>query len=241
LDFHQVDGIATRNEFTIGKLDYGMYTIISFVVFLNGSPLGFFTTSIGLRQGFPLSPFLFMLVAEGLSLLIKDARWRGVLKGVKVSNSMNIMHLLFFDDVLMFGDGTSQELRSLRIILDLYCKAIGMELNLRKSCMLLNYIPMDASNQIKDIMSITCNEFEQGFKYLGFYLKPNKYRFEDWLWLYKKIEVRILVWVNMCLSRGGYLVLIKVVLESIPVYWTSTAKVSTNILTKIRKKCFGFL
>jgi hypothetical protein len=43
---------------------------------------------------------------------------------------------------------------------------------------------------IKDIMPITCIEFEQGFKYLVFYLKPNKYHFEDWLWLYKKIEAK---------------------------------------------------
>jgi hypothetical protein len=96
----------------------------------------------------PSIPLPFFLVANGLSLLIKDARRRGVLKGVKVSNFVNITHLLFFDDVLLFGDGTSQELRSLRTILDLYCKAMGMELNLRKSCMLLNCIPMDVSNQL---------------------------------------------------------------------------------------------
>jgi hypothetical protein len=88
----------------------------------------------------------------------------------------------------VFRDGTSQELRSLRTILDLYCKATVTELNLTKSRMLSNCISMDISNQIKDIVPITCIEFEQGFKYLGFYLKPNKYHFEDWLWLYKKIN-----------------------------------------------------
>jgi hypothetical protein len=57
----------------------------------------------GLRQGFPLSPFLFLLVAEGLSKLICNTRRSGELKGLKVSPSEVLSHLLFIDDVLLFG------------------------------------------------------------------------------------------------------------------------------------------
>ena len=57
----------------------------------------------------------------------------------------------------------------------------------------------------------------KGFKYLGFSLKPNAYAFQDWLWLYKKIESRITLWADRFLSKGGRLVLLKVVLQSIPV------------------------
>jgi hypothetical protein len=49
-------------------------------------------------------------------------------------------------------------------------------------------------------------------------MKPNKYRFEDRLWLYKKIEARILISINRGLSRGVSLLLISIVLESIPIY-----------------------
>ena len=74
----------------------------------------------------------------------------------------------------------------------------------------------------------------EGFKYLGFLLKPNAYSFKDWIWLYKKIEGKIGCWENKFLSRGGRLVLLKVVLQSIHVYWALIAYIPKGILQKIR-------
>ena len=61
------------------------------------------------------------------------------------------------------------------------------------------------------------------------------------MWLYKKIENRINIWENRSLSRGGRLILLKAVLQSIIVYWASIAYIPKGILTKIRKLCFSFL
>ena len=71
---------------------------------------------------------------------------------------------------------------------------------------------------------------DEGFKYLGFVLNPNAYSFEDWMWLYKKIEGRIGCWTYKFLSRGGRLVLLKAVLQSIPVYWATIAYIPKGIL-----------
>lgn len=54
------------------------------------------------------------------------------------------------------------------------------------------------------------------------------------MWLYKKVDARITIWVNRLLSRGGRLVLFKSMLESILVYWASIVVVPKGILTKIR-------
>jgi hypothetical protein len=54
----------------------GRLNLVFFSVLINGSPFGFFTASRGLRQGCSLFPFLFLLVVEGLSILIKEARMR---------------------------------------------------------------------------------------------------------------------------------------------------------------------
>jgi hypothetical protein len=56
----------------------------SYSVLINGEANDFFKSGRGIRQGFPLSPLLFILVMEGLSLLLKDTQSKGKLSGIKV-------------------------------------------------------------------------------------------------------------------------------------------------------------
>lgn len=76
---------------------------VSFSILLNGTPYGFFKPLRGLRQGDPLSPFLFILGAKVLSRLFAQAEGRGELHGIKVARqSSTISHLLFADDLMVF-------------------------------------------------------------------------------------------------------------------------------------------
>ena len=84
-------------------------------------------------------------------------------------------------------------------------------------------------------------ELEAGLKYLGFQLKPNDYRKKDCTWLISKLEKKLKVWSHKWLSSAGRLVLIKSVLEAIPVYWISLSWIPKGILEKARKICFSYL
>ena len=84
----------------------GCISSSTFAVLVNGMPTNFFPASRGIRQGCPLSPLLFILVIEGLSLLISDARRHGLICGVKITSSLALTHLLFVDDVILLGMGT---------------------------------------------------------------------------------------------------------------------------------------
>lgn len=77
----------------------------NFPVLINGSPTSFLKSSRGLRQRFSSSPFIFLLVVEGLSHLILKAQEEGILKGIKVVDQLSLLHFLFVDDVLIFGEG----------------------------------------------------------------------------------------------------------------------------------------
>jgi hypothetical protein len=79
----------------------GCVSSATFSVLVNGEASPFFHSGRGLRQGCPLSPLLFILVMEGLSLLLKLGQSQGNLTGVKVSRLIKILHLLFVDDVLI--------------------------------------------------------------------------------------------------------------------------------------------
>jgi hypothetical protein len=81
----------------------------------------------------------------------------------------------------------------------------------------------------------------EGFKYLGFFLKIDRYRSADWTWLLEKYERRINHWCSRWLSLGGRLVLTKAVLESQPVYWLALANLPTSIFKQIRQLIYSFL
>ena len=111
-----------------------------------------------------------------------------------------------------------------------------MLVNIEKYMIVHNECLVGLSQESKEILSYPTIPMCDGFKYLGFFLKPNSYGFQDWIWLYKKVEARVSSWENKFLSRGGRLVLIKAFLQSIPVFWASIAYIPKGILTKIRKK-----
>jgi hypothetical protein len=81
----------------------------------------------------------------------------------------------------------------------------------------------------------------QGFKYLGYHLKPGATKSEDWCWLVEKFERKIGFWCNKWLSLGGRFVLVKTVLESLSIFWMSLERIPCNILAKLRKLSFNFL
>ena len=161
----------------------GCVSIENFYVLINGSPLGFFGASRGIRQGFPLSPLLFLLIIEGLSHLIGKAKSDGKIYGIKLSPSLVFSHLLFVDDAIIFGMGTLEEWKEYKEILNLFCVASGMRFNLEKYYFLSNYIFKDTSKVITDILPYKMDLIDKGFKYMGFWLKHLGYVANDWHWI----------------------------------------------------------
>ena len=81
---------------------------VSFSILVSGEPRGNFTPKKGLCQGDPLSPYLFLLCAEGLHSLLQQAESSGAIKGVSLcSAAPKISHLFFADDSLLFCRATS--------------------------------------------------------------------------------------------------------------------------------------
>ena len=107
-------------------------TTVSFSVLINGVASPFFHVERGLRQGCPMSPLLLLLVAEGLSRSLREAKRLGSLKSIRISQQLHITHLLFVDDVLILCSGSVRDTNTIFYILELFSKATGMEINSRK-------------------------------------------------------------------------------------------------------------
>jgi hypothetical protein len=97
---------------------------VSFSVLFNGERTEFFNPSQGIRQGDPLSPYLFLLAAEGFSCFLQHRETSGTLEGLVVANvAPPINHLLFPDDSLLFFKANQETVTKLETTLDLYCMA----------------------------------------------------------------------------------------------------------------------
>ncbi|WMV13963.1 hypothetical protein MTR67_007348 [Solanum verrucosum] len=120
-----MDGVLIANEAVDSRNNQKKPEMVErFSVLINGNPAGFFQTQRGLRQGDPLSPFLFLITMEGLNNMIKAANLRGWLRGFDVAREgterLEVTHLQYADDTLIFCDAEEEQLKYLRVILVLF-------------------------------------------------------------------------------------------------------------------------
>ena len=107
----------------------------SFSILINGSSTGFFPSSRGLRQGDPLSPYLFVIGMEALSCMINRAVDDNYISGSRVAigrgEDMSISHLLYADDTLIFCEADLDQLKFLSWILMWFEAMVGLKINLK--------------------------------------------------------------------------------------------------------------
>lgn len=122
----------------------------SYSVLRNGEPRGFITLSRGMKQGDPLSPYLFLLCAEGLSALIRRVEETQSIHGI-LSSAQGVRNsrLLFADDSLLFCHATVGECQNLMYILQEYEEASSQANNRQKTSLFFN---RNKGSQVKVII-----------------------------------------------------------------------------------------
>ena len=112
----------------------------SFSVLGNGSPTGFFRSSRGLRQGDPLSPYLFVIEMEAPSCMLKRVVEGNFIFGCRFSGrdggDIVISHLLYVDDTILFCEANYEQLMYLRWTLMWFEAFSGLKINLNKSAII---------------------------------------------------------------------------------------------------------
>ena len=144
-------------------------TMVIFAALINGSSSSFFTIGRGLRQWCPVSSFLFLLLDEGLSHFILAANNVGSFKGIPISEVLFITHLLFVDDILIFCDGTHQDISKLKEGLQLLRVDIGMLVNDYKSTISYSNLDDRDIRWHSSLFSFKSLRLEDRLKYLVFF------------------------------------------------------------------------
>ena len=107
----------------------GCLSSVSYAILVNGNAKGWVKATRGLRQGDPISPFLFTIVVDVLR-----AEKRSILEGFRVGrNRCMVSHLQFPDDTIFFANSSEEELQTLKSLLLVFGQISGLKVNLDKS------------------------------------------------------------------------------------------------------------
>ncbi|MFS7997684.1 putative RNA-directed DNA polymerase [Helianthus anomalus] len=202
-------------------------------VLVNGSPTMEFVCSRGLRQGDPLSPFLFLIAMEALSGMMKKASDVGLFRGISIGNGLTLSHLLYADDVIFLGEWSESNIRNLHRILRCFYMCSGLKVNLSK-CSLYG-IGVEDHEVARLANFLNCKVGSFPFKYLGLYVGANMNLVRNWKPIVDLFKVRLSIWKAKTLSYGGRITLIKSVLSSLPTYFFSLYRAPTQVLKQLER------
>jgi len=158
----------------------------SISVLINGSPSRPFKMGRGIRQGDPLSPFLFVLMAEVLNKMIQRAVSSGLFKGLTVSNGeIQLSHLQLADDTLVFCEAKEQYVRLIKGIFLSYQVFSGLCVNYKKSALVV--VGKDDAWIAKVEVMLGCSRVQLPINYLGIPLGVNMRRASSWQSIIDKV------------------------------------------------------
>ncbi|OAE26836.1 hypothetical protein AXG93_1429s1010 [Marchantia polymorpha subsp. ruderalis] len=233
----------TMNKCGLGQqftaLVKGLTVGASTAVHINGAKTYRFPVGRGVRQGCPLAPLLFVLATQPLMAEMKLSFQAGRLRGYQVGETVILDYSLFADDMGVFIDDSFESFQELRVVLAKYEGSSGARLNLSKSSILL--LGMDRP---PDWLPLTgCALMQRGEinKYLGAPtgLEVSKHQQDDFCT--QKISKTLGGWELRLLSFEARVVLLQVVLQAQPTFYTSIIRLAATTCRKVEQLYRHFL
>eukprot|EP00253_Pinus_taeda_P012046 PITA_12046 len=209
-------------------------------ILVNGAPSFPFTPLRGIRQGDSLSPFLFVILMEGLNRTIAKKKAEGSIKGLQPIRSLPATtHQQFVDDTMLHGTPTVKEVVAYRGILDLFSQAFGMEINFSKSTIFFFNTHQAVQAHLSQLLGFRIGSLPS--KYLGAPMTLKPWQKIHWEKVLANMKKRCSHWTNRALNLAGRLILTKAVLQEIPQYLLSMLPTPKGILQQMRNIQRSFL
>ena len=189
---------------------------VQYRVLINGQPRGCIVLHRGLRQGDPLSPYLFILCTEALIVNIKKTERGQQLTGMKVARVCpSISHLLFADDSLFFCKAQKEECQIILMILKEYEAVSGQLINFDKSSIQFGHrIEESVRQELRDILDVQ-NIGGMG-SYLGLPENMRRSKIQVFSFVQDRLNNRVNGWSFKFFTKGRKEVIIKSVITTLP-------------------------
>ncbi|GJU35124.1 RNA-directed DNA polymerase, eukaryota, reverse transcriptase zinc-binding domain protein [Tanacetum coccineum] len=190
-------------------------------ILINGSPTEEFQFFKGLKQGDPLSPFLFILIMESLHLSFQRVVDAGLFTGININSSLTLSHMFYADDAVFLGQWNDRNIDTLFNVLECFFRVSGLRINMSKSKIMRVHVEGDL---VKNVASkLGCLILKTPFTYLGTKVGGKMSRVQEWQEVVDKVKARLSKWKLKALSIGGRLTLLKSVLSKKAIWlkWSS--------------------
>lgn len=243
LEWNYIEHMLTRFNFPTVWIQRVMkcVTTISYSFVCDGQVFGSVNRQRGIRQGDPISPYLYILCAEGLSGIIRGYEETGLLHGRKiVRGSPSISHLMFVDDYYFFFKASQTEAQVMKDILQRYERLSGQVINYDKSDVIFSLNTCDAVRMLVCECLGVWQTMKPG-KYLGLPMCVGKNKSEVFGFLIDRIQGKLQGWCNKELSKHGNITLLKTTAQAVPNFWMNLFEIPTYICEEIEIKMNAFL
>lgn len=211
----------------------------TFMVGYNGTVNGFFKGKRGLRQGDPLSPYLFVIAMNYLSMMLDKEARAGYISYHHQYHKTKLTHLSFADDLLIFIDGSLESVQRVLQLLHEFEKRSGLTVSLQKSSFFASGLTEQEIATIQVSTGMPCGSLPM--RYLGVPLCTKKLNLQNCEPLLQQIKKRLSSWSAQTLSFAGRLLLIKTVISGVSTFWCSSFILPKSCINKINSLCGIFL
>ncbi|KAL9675115.1 hypothetical protein QQ045_003316 [Rhodiola kirilowii] len=215
------------------KLVMACVKSVSYMVKINDKVTEEFRPGRGLRQGDPLSHYLFLICTEWFALKFRQWKKERRLKGIRICRgASDITHLLFAEDSVVFLRATMSNATNLKRVLELYEEISGQKINLAKSeiCFSRN-VSFDLKERICQELGV--RQVESFSRYLGLLVAFSHNKTEIFKFIVERIWQKVQGWKEHTLSMAGKEILIKSVLQAVPLYAMMCFKLSESLCKRI--------
>ena len=213
----------------------------SMSLLFNGERTSAFTPARGLRQGDPLSPYLFVLCIERLCNQIELAVARKEWKPIGLSQrGPKLSHVCFADDLILSAEASVAQVRVIRRMLESFCLASGQKVSLEKSKI---FFSSNVSRDMERLISVESGieSTKELGKYLGMPILQKRMNKETFVEVLGRVASRLAGWKGHTLSLAGRITLTKSVISSIPLHSMSTIVLPASTLEGLDKVARAFV
>jgi hypothetical protein len=210
----------------------------SYSVAVNGSIYGFFPGKNGVRQGDPLSPYLFLVCMEYFSRMLRKASLSPGFRFHPKCDSLGVCHLAFADDVILLSRGDRPSVSCLFQQLVSFGEISGLNINASKSSIYFGGVSDSIRHSILAETGFAEGSFP--FRYLGVPLSPHRLLASQFSPLLQKLESAIHGWLGKNLSYAGRAELLKSVLYGMVQFWLNIFPLPELVIKRITSICRNF-